>query len=224
MLVGALGAQVISAFLPLVTQRVIDNAIAHGDRRALHTLIMLLAVLGFLEGFLLFLRRFVLAHAASTMEMRMRHDFYAHLQRLSLNFHNEWQSGQLLTRAMSDSNMIFRNFVAFGAVFFVANVVTFAVVIVLLVHLNPVLALLTTIAAIPIGIAAIRFREKFRMASRRRQDSEGDLGTYVEEAALGMRVIVARHPEWTRRRHCDCACANNRIAAREQAVVTWCST
>ena len=36
------------------------------------------------------------------LETAIRDDLYRHLQRLPMSFHDEWQSGQLLSRATTD--------------------------------------------------------------------------------------------------------------------------
>lgn len=191
MFFGATGAQVVAAMIPLVIKHVVDEGIANGNSDVFAPFIALLVVLGVAEGVLLGLRRWVLARAASMMEMNLRQDLYAHLQRLSIQAHGTWQTGQLLSRAIGDANLIFREFVSFSAVFLVSNIVTFIVVGVLLFRLSPLLALVTAVAMIPIGIMSRRFRSAYRGASRLAQDRQGDLGTSVEEAALGNRVITA---------------------------------
>src|SRR6267154_1477534 len=51
---------------------------------------------------LIFIRRWTQTTSALGMEARQRNDLYAHLQRLPVAFHDEWESGQLLSRATSD--------------------------------------------------------------------------------------------------------------------------
>ena len=105
-------------------------------------------------------------------------------------FHDEWQSGQLLSRATTDLSAI-RRFAGFGIVFFITNVVTFVAVIALLIRLNWWLGLLTGCVFLPVVVVCTRFERRYRVLSRRAQDQEGDLATYVEEAATGVRVLKA---------------------------------
>ena len=48
------------------------------------------------------------ASSRPTVETELRDDFYEHLQRLEVGFHDRWQSGQLLSRASSDISLIRR--------------------------------------------------------------------------------------------------------------------
>ena len=183
----AVGAEIL---IPLLTKYIIDGAITHHHRELLVLLGLAATALGAAEAALNFLRRWVQARAVTGMEMAMRDDLYAHLQRLDAAFHDEWQSGQLLSRATTDLSAI-RRFAGFGVVFFITNLVTFAIVTGLLIHLNWWLGLLTTGVFLPVAAACAWFERGYGVLSRRSQDQQGDLATYVEEAAAGIRVLKA---------------------------------
>jgi ATP-binding cassette, subfamily B, bacterial len=190
MLAAACAAVAAEILIPLLTKSVIDGAITHGNRELLLVLSLAATALGVTEAMLNLLRRWVQARAVTGMEMAMRDDLYAHLQRLEPGFHDEWQSGQLLSRATTDLSAI-RRFAGFGVIFFVTNLVTFAIVAALLIHLNWWLGLLTTGVFLPVAAVCTRFERGYGVLSRRSQDQQGDLATYVEEAAAGIRVLKA---------------------------------
>src|SRR5215469_10687152 len=184
---AAVGAEII---IPLLTKAIIDGAITHGNRGLLLLLGLAATALGVTQAVLNLLRRWVQARAVTGMEMAMRDDLYAHLQRLDAAFHDRWQSGQLLSRATTDLSAI-RRFAGFGVVFFVTNVITFIIVSALLIHLNWWLGLLTTCVFLPVAAVCTWFERGYGVLSRRSQDQQGDLATYVEEAAAGIRVLKA---------------------------------
>ena len=176
--------------IPLLTKSMIDGAISHGERSLLLPIGAAAVGLGIGQALLNFLRRWMQANAVTGMERSMRADIYAHLQRLPPAFHDEWQSGQLLSRATTDLSAI-RRFAGFGTIFLVTNVVTFIAVVLLLIRLNWWLGLLTATVFLPVVAASTRFQQTYRVLSRRAQDQQGDLATYVEEAATGIRVLKA---------------------------------
>ncbi|MGD0926309.1 MAG: ABC transporter ATP-binding protein [Streptosporangiaceae bacterium] len=176
--------------IPLLTKAMIDGAIGHGERRLLLPIGAAAVGLGAVQALLNFLRRWIQASAVAGMEQSLRADIYAHLQRLPPAFHDEWQSGQLLSRATTDLSAI-RRFAGFGTIFLVTNVVTFIAVVALLIRLNWWLGLLTATVFLPVVAASTRFQQTYRGLSRRAQDQQGDLATYVEEAATGIRVLKA---------------------------------
>jgi ATP-binding cassette, subfamily B, bacterial len=190
MLVCAIVAVGSEIAIPLLTKSLIDGAISHGDRELLLPIGAAAIGLGVIQALLNFLRRWMQASAVAGMEQSMRADIYAHLQRLPPAFHDEWQSGQLLSRATTDLSAI-RRFAGFGTIFLVTNVITFIAVVLLLIRLNWWLGLITATVFLPVVAASTRFQHSYRQLSRRAQDQQGDLATYVEEAATGIRVLKA---------------------------------
>ena len=185
--IAAVGSEIA---IPLLTKSMIDGAISHGERSLLLPIGAAAVGLGICQALLSFLRRWMQAGAVAGMEQSMRADIYAHLQRLPPAFHDDWQSGQLLSRATTDLSAI-RRFAGFGTIFLVTNVITFIAVVLLLIRLNWWLGLLTATVFLPVAAASTRFQQTYRVLSRRAQDQQGDLATHVEEAATGIRVLKA---------------------------------
>ena len=190
MLAAAIVAAAAEIAIPLVIKGIIDGPIEHKDARALLPLGLAATALGVLQAALSLYRRWAQASAITSLEQSMRGALYAHLQRLHAGFHDDWQSGQLLSRATTDLAAI-RRFAGFGTIFFVTNVVTFVAVVALLIRLNWWLGLLTGCVFLPVVVLCTRFERRYRVLSRRSQDQQGDLATYVEEAATGVRVLKA---------------------------------
>jgi ATP-binding cassette subfamily B protein len=190
MLAAACASVATALAIPLLIKALIDGALATGDRSLLLPIGLAATGLGIAQAALNFTRRWVQASAVTGMEQAMRRDLYAHLQRLDVGFHDEWQSGQLLSRATTDLSAI-RRFAGFGTVFLITNVVTFVAVVGLLFHLNWWLGLITGGIFLPVGLVSARFERRYRVLSRRAQDQQGDLATYVEEAATGIAVLKA---------------------------------
>jgi ATP-binding cassette, subfamily B, bacterial len=190
MLAAALGAVAAEIAIPLLTKSVVDGAIAHHDRRLLLPLALAAVGLGAAEGLLNMIRRWIQSRAVADIEKSIRDDLYAHLQRLQASFHDNWQSGQLLSRATTDLSSI-RRFAGFGLIFLVTNVMTFLAVVALLINLNWWLGLVTGLVFTPVLPVCLRFEKRYRVLSRRVQDQQGDLATLIEEAATGVRVLKA---------------------------------
>jgi ATP-binding cassette, subfamily B, bacterial len=188
MVVAAGLAVAASIVVPLVTRAVVDGPIAEGDRAGLIPLGLLALLLGVLEAGLVFIRRWVQSYAALGIETTVRDDLYAHLQRLPVSFHDQWQAGQLLSRATSDLSTI-RRFLSFGLIYLVVNIATFVVVVALLIHLYLPLGVMVAASAIPLFLISKGLATAYLTASRQVQDQQGDLATFVEESAVGVRMI-----------------------------------
>ncbi len=191
-LLGA-GAEIV---IPLLTKAAIDGPIASsasspGHGHGLLVPIGLAAIgLGIAEVALNLLRRRAQATAVAGLEQSMRDKIYQHLQRLEPAFHDQWQSGQLLSRATTDLSAI-RRFFSFGIVFMITSSASFITIVILLIRLNLLLGLLTAAVFAPVTALCLWFERRYSVLSRRVQDQQDDLATCVEEAAAGVRVIKA---------------------------------
>ena len=196
MIVTACGAMLAQALVPLVAGRIVDGPIAEHDTAGIWPLAGVALIFGIAEAVLFFARRYAMASAALGLETDARQELFAHLQRLPVAFHDRWPSGQLLSRATTDLSTI-RRFVGFGFVFLIANSITAVVVVILLVHLQPILGLFVLLGMAPLLVLTRRFELRYSRDARRAQDLTGDLATSVEESALGIRVIKSygRRPQ-----------------------------
>jgi ATP-binding cassette subfamily B protein len=190
MVAAATGAMLAGALVPLIVGRVVDGPIRHHDTSGLWELSGLALMLGLAEAGLFFARRRAMASAALGVETDLRRDLFAHLQRLPVSFHDRWPSGQLLSRLTTDLSTL-RRFVGLAAVFLLADAITIAVVLVLLINIQPWLGLLVCVSMVPLAVGTQRFELRYSRDARRAQDLTGDIATSVEESALGIRVIKA---------------------------------
>src|SRR3954447_11654544 len=185
---AALLATLAQLAVPLVTAAIVDGPLARGDRDGLWPLLALALVFGIAEAFLFFLRRWSMGKSSLQLERDLRQALYQRLQRLPVAFHDRWASGQLLSRATSDMSTI-RRFVGFGAVFLGVNLITCAVVLVLLLITYWPLGLAVLLTTVPLTVIGLRWEKRYNLQSRRVQDQQGELATDVEEAVQGIRVV-----------------------------------
>src|SRR3954449_10942257 len=185
---AALVATLAQLTVPLVTEAIVDGPLARGDRAGLVPLLALALVFGIAEAFLFFLRRWSMGRSSLQLERDLRQALSERLQRLPVAFHDRWASGQLLSRATSDMSTI-RRFVGFGAVFLGVNLITCAVVLVLLLVTYWPLGLVVLLTTVPLTVVGLRWEKRYNVQSRQVQDQQGELATDVEEAVQGIRVV-----------------------------------
>lgn len=187
----ALGASLMALAIPQVFRVLINTSLSPGgSTAAVWGAAGVVLGLGILEATFIALRRQFVIAPATTVETRMRTSFYRHLQDLSVSFHDRWGSGQLLSRAMSDLNLV-RRWMAFGAIMLVVTALTVVVGFTIMLLTSWVLALIFIAAAVPIAVYGYRFNRFYRQVSRQSQDQTGDLATTVEESVHGIRVLKA---------------------------------
>jgi ATP-binding cassette, subfamily B, bacterial len=189
-LVGAVVALGAATAIPLVIKAVIDGPVAQRRPAALIPIGLLLLGLALLEVAGNFTRRNFSVLASLRMETDMRNDFYAHLQALQIAFHDNWQSGQLLSRAVADIQTV-RRFIGFGVVFAAFFGAQWITVLVILIRLDWRLALISGLVVLPIFFFSRAFFRRYQVIARRVQDQQGDMTTVIEEMATGVRIIKA---------------------------------
>ncbi|MDQ1740899.1 MAG: ATP-binding cassette, subfamily bacterial, partial [Pseudonocardiales bacterium] len=156
MLVIATLAMVVQSILPIITAALIDGPIARHEPSGMYPLIGLALLFGVLEAVLFGIRRWAMNISSLAIETDLRRDFYQHLQRLPVSFHDRWPSGQLLSRVTTDLGML-RRFVGFMAVFVVANLAVIVVVLAMLIRLDTVLGLAVCVVMLPLAVATRHF-------------------------------------------------------------------
>jgi ATP-binding cassette subfamily B protein len=189
-MIAALAAGVVSLLIPIVLQGLVDGPLADGNPVGIWPAVALVLVLGVVEAAMIMLRRWLVLTPGTHIEARMRNGLYAKLQDLPVAFHDRWQSGQLLSRAVSDLNLI-RRWISFGLVLLIVNIITILIGIVVLLNWSIWLGLLFFVTSIPIWVYGYVFEKKYSVIARRVQDQQGDLATAVEESVHGIRVLKA---------------------------------
>jgi ATP-binding cassette subfamily B protein/subfamily B ATP-binding cassette protein MsbA len=143
-----------------------------------------------LRALLQFVRSYMAHVAGWGVVAEARQHIYEHLQRLSLRFYEDKQTGQLMSRMVNDSDM-FERLIAHAIPDVFVNVITLVGVSIILFAMSWQLALLTLVP-IPLIILAMRsFAIKVRPAFRERQHELGQLNATLNDNLSGIREIKA---------------------------------
>lgn len=190
-LLSALGASIVALAIPQVLRVLVNESLrVNGASSAVWAAVAVVLGLGVLEAVFIALRRQFVIVPATTVENQMRVSLYRHVQNMTIAFHDRWGSGQLLSRAMTDLNLL-RRWLAFGMIMLVVVGLTIIIGITLMLVTSWRLGLIFLAASIPIIIYGFRFRTRYGVVSRLSQDQAGDLATTVEESVHGIRVLKA---------------------------------
>jgi ABC-type multidrug transport system fused ATPase/permease subunit len=118
----------------------------------------------------------------------LRNMVYDHLQTLDFAFHDDAETGQLMSRMTVDIEGV-RNFIPLGLLRALVAVVTFASVAVVLLQLDIFLALVTLISVPLLTLLAVQVGKRLRPLWARVQNENGVLGTLMQESLSGVRVV-----------------------------------
>lgn len=181
------GAQLL---IPRLLQRAVDEGLARGDLRrvagsgaAMLSLALLYAALSAVESILT-------ARIAERTARDLRLHLHAHLQRLAFSFHDQAQTGQLLTRLLQDVDAV-RTFLSSSLLELLATLLLLVGSLAFIATTQPALALLTLALA---PIAALAYAVFFVLARpfyARGQQFLADVGTVLQENLAAVRVVRA---------------------------------
>ncbi len=173
--------------VPLLVQAAINQGIVAERPGALLWWSLAIAGAGVIQGLSTGVRRFLAFGVSYRVEADLRHRLFAHLQRLHFAFHDQAQTGQLMSRSASDLQQV-QNLAVMVPIT-VANLLTVIAVAVLLFMINPVLAALALGSLPLLNLAARSFSARVYPASMQLQRELADLSTVVEETVTGIRAV-----------------------------------
>ena len=135
-----------------------------------------------------FLRSYMAHVAGWGVVADVRVAIYRHLQRLSLHYYEDKQTGQLMSRMVNDSDLL-EKLIAHAVPDVLVNVLTLVGVSTMLLLMNAQLTLLTLVP-IPLIVIAMRgFAKYVRPAFRERQAELGELNAILQDNLSGIREI-----------------------------------
>lgn len=171
--------------VPQLTRWAVDRGIIGGGSLWWWSGLILLA--GVVVGVNTALRRWYAFRESRWLETRLRERLYAHLIGLHIGFHDRAQTGQLMTRASSDLQLI-QGFVVMIPLT-LSNLGLIVAVVVVLAITDPLLAVIA-LAPLPlVNVLARRFSNRVHPAVLEVQAEQGQLASVVQETIAGVRVV-----------------------------------
>src|SRR3569833_1271875 len=120
----------------------------------------------------------------------LRRTIYAHMQKLSLSFHDEKRTGDLITRVTDDIDNI-QSFITQGLLGVLVNIITLVGMSGVMFYLNWRFTLIALSVAPALFIIVLSFTRRIKKASRAVRKKEGEITSTVEEVLTSMRVVMA---------------------------------
>lgn len=164
--------------------------LGHADLVLLAAVAALVLAIALVEALATYVMEVRLRRAGERIIHDLRIGLYAHLQRLSLKFHDRRRTGDLVTRVTGDVNAVGQLFAeSLGAL--TVSVLLLAGMLVVSLVIDPVLAL-TVFAVSPLlFLVTHRFRRRLRAASRDQRAREGEIASLAAESLAAMREVKA---------------------------------
>lgn len=190
MFFAILGAAV-SLAIPLVVRHITSEVVFFESHKAMRTILILGAVMIGLVLLELVCNYFITywGHImGARMEADMRRDIFGHYQKLSFSFYNNQKVGALLSRITSDLFDI-TELLHHGPEDLVISLIKIVGAFVILLRVNPKLALVAMIFVPLMGIYAFVFNRKMKRAFKKNRERMADINSQIEDSLAGIRVV-----------------------------------
>jgi ATP-binding cassette subfamily B protein len=190
-MLALVGIQLIAPQLIRMMVSAVTDPTASSETLGLVARLALLALAAYVvRAVLRFIRSYAAHVAAWHVVADIRQEVYRHLQRLSLRFYEDKQTGQLMSRTVNDSTLL-EQLVAHAIPDVLVNVLMLFGVTAVLVSMSWQLALFSMLP-IPLIVLAMRgFAKYVRPAFRQRQVELGELNAALNDNISGIREIQA---------------------------------
>lgn len=192
----AIGAAILEISIPQMLRFIVDELVQNTTEAGVWIGGGLVLLIGVGNASLAYWRRWLIVDPTSTLEIRMRMNFFDRILRAPLSVLDRWSSGQLLTRSMSDLSTI-RRWLSFALVQMTSVVVMFVTGGYFMVTASAPLAVIFGVAIPVLVLSLISYVRKYEAYTREIQRLTSDLSTRIEESVRGIRVVKAlgRSPE-----------------------------
>ena len=181
---------ILNVAIPQFIRWIIDRGIREQDFNLLTWSVFSLLGITLIRGGLAFLQGWWTEAASQSVAYDVRNAIQNKLTMLSFSYHDQSETGQLLSRALQDVERI-RFLTGRATMRIVDGIVLFLATAVVLVWMNPTLALLSLGAMPLLAHRAISFGRRYRPLSAEIQDQLGVLTSRLEQNLRGMRVVKA---------------------------------
>jgi ABC-type multidrug transport system fused ATPase/permease subunit len=180
----------LSLTIPVLVQRVIDEAIEGPyDDRLLPYLGLIVAVAALRFG-INFTRRFATARIGIAVEARMRELLYEAYVRYPRAFFDRHATGEVISRATNDIYPV-RYFIGWGVVQAIQSGMMIVGAAIVLASVNARLALISAVAMPAVAILTWFFAHRLFPISRLVQAKKGHLTEATDEAVVGIEMVQA---------------------------------
>jgi ATP-binding cassette subfamily B protein len=184
--------------VPLLVRGAIDHGIEADDGDALVRWTALMAVVGTVQAVTTGFRRYTAFRVARRAETDLRDRIFSHLQGLHFAYHDQAQTGRLMSRANTDLNQV-QAFVVMIPLT-LSNATAVLAVVCVLVSIDPLLTLLAVGTLPAVNVVARRFGQRIQPRSMAIQAESAELASVVEETVSGVRVVKGFGAEAGQRR------------------------
>jgi ATP-binding cassette subfamily B protein/subfamily B ATP-binding cassette protein MsbA len=161
-----------------------------GSEQALWVLCGAMIGIALIKGLFSYYQLFLTSRVGYLLVYVLRGELFDHLQRLSLAFHKNAHSGELLSKLTSDTNTL-KDVYADSALTFTTHVLTVLGMFAIMFGLNVQLSLIVLASFPVLGLAIVVIYGRVKRSARKQRRNEGRLASKVSELLNAVPLVQA---------------------------------
>jgi ATP-binding cassette, subfamily B, bacterial len=149
-----------------------------------------IVALALLNALLSYSQLHITSQIGHQMVYALRRELFAHLQRLSLSFHNRTRCGELMTKVTSDTNLL-KDVFADSVLILATHLLTITGMLAVMVALNWRLSLVGLVT-VPVHFLVLYvYYRKVKVSARKQRRKEGKLASRLSEKLAAVPLVQA---------------------------------
>ncbi len=185
---------------PLLVQHGLEQAMGNRSLTLLFLTCAVFGVVALISGCDVWATHLVTSRTTERILYALRIRLFAHLQRLGMDYYDRTHAGRIMTRLTSDVNAV-AELIQAGLTNALVAIVTFTGMTVVLLVLNPTLALVVFAVIPPATVATIKYRRIVGPAYERARELNSALNTYLHETLAVLPVTQSFRREAANQAH-----------------------
>jgi ATP-binding cassette, subfamily B, bacterial len=169
----------------------LTNLVFGGGRVAiLNFAIISVAIITLVDSISSYTQSYFMTSIGEWMGHDLRRTVYRHIERLSLKYHDQQQTGDLINRMTSDIDSI-QTVITSNLMDTVVDLLTLAGMLAVMVYLDWKFSLIALCITPVLFIAAFKYRGRITQASRKARKKQSDVVSTIQEVFSSIRVVKA---------------------------------
>lgn len=184
------GSVWIDMYSPLITRDIIDDVIVAGHLERLKLLLMGIAGVSIGRTIFQYVKEFSFDMAGQRIVEDMRRDVFKHIQKLSVNYFDKTNTGELMTRIKDDTDTV-GVAVGFIGMLVIEVILHTSLVVYNMVKLNWKLAIAPLVMMPVMGVIAVVMEKKLDNIYGDISEENAKMNTVAQENLAGVRTVKA---------------------------------
>lgn len=190
----AIGSMILAVSLdlmsPQLTKHIIDDVIVGGQIGKLKYLLAGILAIGVGRAVFQYIKEYTFDCLGSDIASSMRKDLFIHTQKLSQDFFDRTDTGELMSRIKDDVDKIWDG-LSYVSMLLIEVVIHISIVLFCMYTTNVKLAIIPTVAMIFCGCIALIMERKLGAVYEEISEENAELNTVAEENLAGVRTVKA---------------------------------